>query len=75
MAGSVYLTRTGLNAYAATPEERRQRGDDVLRWLASGEIKPHIDSTFVLEDAAKAHRAIESRGTIGKILLLPQQRK
>ena len=27
-AGSVYLTRTGLSAYAATPEERRQRGDD-----------------------------------------------
>jgi len=67
MAGSVYLTRTGLNAYAATPEERRQRGDDVLRWLASGEIKPHIDSTFALEDAAQAHRAIESRGTIGKV--------
>ncbi len=75
MAGSVYLTRTGLNAYAATPEERRQRGDDVLRWLATGEIKPHIDSTFALEDAAQAHRSIESRGTIGKILLLPQQRQ
>jgi NADPH2:quinone reductase len=75
MAGSVYLTRTGLNAYAATPEERRQRGGDVLGWLASGAIKPHIDSTFALEDAAQAHRALESRGTIGKVLLLPQQRK
>ena len=40
-----------------------------------GALKPHIDSTFALEDAAQAHRAIESRGTIGKILLLPQQRK
>src|SRR3954469_19812694 len=57
MAGSVYLTRTGLNAYAANPEERRQRGDDILCWLASGEIKPHIDSTFALEGAAQAHRA------------------
>ncbi len=71
MAGSVYLTRTGLNAYAATPEEQRQRGDDVLRWLAAGELKPRIDSTFALADAAQAHRAIEGRGTIGKILLLP----
>ena len=75
MAGSVYLTRTGLNAYAATPQERRQRGDDVLRWLAAGELTPRIDSTFALEDAAQAHRAIEGRGTIGKVLLLPQQRK
>ena len=71
MAGSVYLTRTGLNAYAATPQEQRQRGDDVLRWLATGELKPRIDSTFALADAAAAHRAIEGRGTIGKVLLLP----
>ena len=75
MAGSVYLTRTGLNAYAATPQERRQRGDDVLRWLAAGELTPRIDSTFALEDAAQAHRVIEGRSTIGKVLLLPQQRK
>jgi NADPH2:quinone reductase len=75
MAGSVYLTRTGLNAYAATPQERRQRGDDVLRWLAAGELQPRIDSTFALEEAAQAHRAIESRATIGKVLLLPQRRK
>jgi NADPH2:quinone reductase len=72
-AGSVYLTRTGLRDYAATPEERRQRGDDVLRWLAEGKLKPRIDSTFSLEDAAMAHSAIESRNTIGKILLLPQR--
>jgi NADPH2:quinone reductase len=75
MAGSVYLTRTGLNAYAATPQERRERGADVLRWLAAGELRPRIDSAFALEEAAQAHRAIESRGTIGKVLLLPQQRK
>jgi NADPH:quinone reductase len=74
MAGSVYLTRTGLNHYLATPQERRQRGDDVLRWLAAGELKPRIDSTFPLERAADAHRAIEGRGTIGKVLLLPQRK-
>ena len=33
-AGAVYLTRTGLSYYATTEAERRQRGDDVLRWLA-----------------------------------------
>jgi NADPH2:quinone reductase len=72
-AGSVYLTRTGLSSYAVTPEERRQRGDDVLRWLAEGKLKPRIDSAFSLEEAPQAHRALESRGTIGKVLLLPQQ--
>jgi NADPH2:quinone reductase len=74
-AGAVYLTRTGLSYYATTEAERRQRGDDVLRWLAEGKLKPRIDSTFSLKDAAQAHRAIEGRGTIGKVLLVPQQRK
>ena len=73
-AGSAYLTRTGLNAYSATPEERRERGDDILRWLAEGILTPHIDRRFALEDAADAHRAIESRATVGKVLLMPQQR-
>lgn len=71
-AGAVYLTRTGLSYYATTEAERRQRGDDVLRWLAEGKLKPRIDSTYSLQDAAQAHRAIESRGTIGKILLVPR---
>ena len=74
-AGAVYLTRTGLSYYATTEAERRQRGDDVLRWLAEGKLKPRIDSTYSLQDAAQAHRAIESRGTIGKILLVPRPRR
>ena len=74
-AGAVYLTRTGLSYYATTEAERRQRGDDILRWLVEGTLKPRIDSAYRLRDAAQAHRAIESRCTIGKILLLPQQRK
>jgi len=75
MAGSVYLTRTGLNAYAATPGERRQRGNDVLSRLAEGKLDARVDSVFQLEDAAAAHRELEGHGTIGKVLLLPQQRK
>jgi NADPH2:quinone reductase len=74
-AGSVYLTRTGLGHYALTSEERQQRGNDVLQWLSEGKLKPRIDSTFPLEAAAAAHRSLEGRGTIGKVLLLPQQRK
>jgi NADPH2:quinone reductase len=46
----------------------------VLRWLSEGALRPRIDSTFGLEDAAQAHRVLESRGTIGKVLLLPRQR-
>lgn len=38
-------------------------------WIESGAIKPVIDSTFPLEDAAKAHTHMESRQHFGKIVL------
>jgi len=37
--------------------------------LATGKIKPVIDSTFPLNDAAKAHARMESSAHIGKIVL------
>lgn len=67
--GSLYLTRTGLPAYVATPEEFAQRAGDVLRWLAGGTLRSHIGATYALDTAAEAHRAMEDRRTIGKLLL------
>jgi len=46
------------------------------RWLpalADGTIRPVIDRTYPLADAAKAHQRMESGASIGKILLLPGQ--
>ena len=36
-------------------------------------IAPHIITANPLEDAAQAHRTLESRGMIGKVLLTPQR--
>jgi len=47
------------------------------RWLdalAAGAIRPVIDSSYALADAAQAHRRMESGQSVGKILLLPGQR-
>jgi NADPH:quinone reductase len=41
----------------------------VLNWVDSGKLKLRIDSTYPLADAAAAHRALEGRHTIGKLLL------
>lgn len=44
------------------------------RWLpalAAGAIRPVIDSTYPLAEAAQAHRHMESGVSVGKILLLP----
>ncbi|MYZ48581.1 zinc-binding dehydrogenase, partial [Propylenella binzhouense] len=34
-------------------------------------IRPLVDTVFPLEDAAEAHRRIESRAAIGKVVLVP----
>lgn len=42
-----------------------------LAWLAEGKIKPFVDRTYPLCDAAEAHRYIESRAVRGKVVLVP----
>ncbi|MFQ6147521.1 quinone oxidoreductase family protein [Streptomyces seoulensis] len=36
-----------------------------------GAVRPVVHAQFALEDAAKAHEAIESRGNLGKVVLRP----
>jgi len=69
--GSLFLTRPTLAHYAATPDELRWRAGDVLRWVASGQLKVRIHEIYPLGDAARAHRDLESRATSGKLLLKP----
>lgn len=44
---------------------------DVIELVASGRIQVHVGARFPLADAAEAHRVLESRGTVGKIVLIP----
>ncbi|MEW6126870.1 MAG: quinone oxidoreductase [Acidobacteriota bacterium] len=69
--GSIFLTRPSLFHYVATREELEWRADDVLSWVAAGELKLRIEQTFALADASEAHRALEGRKTTGKVLLIP----
>ena len=39
--------------------------------VARGELKVVIDKTFPLSEAAEAHRYIESRQAVGRVLLIP----
>ncbi len=69
--GSIYVTRPSLAHYTATADELEWRAGDILKWIAAGKLKIRIDRTFSLKDAAAAHRALESRQTAGKVLLIP----
>lgn len=69
--GSLFVTRPTLLHYAASREELLQRSGDLFQWIANGELKPRVDRTFSLKDAAEAHRQLEGRKTTGKVLLIP----
>ena len=69
--GSVYLTRPYLGHYTVDRAELLGRANDVLNWIAAGELKVRIDKTFPLADVAAAHRYLEDRQSKGKILLVP----
>jgi NADPH2:quinone reductase len=69
--GALYLTRPVLAYYVATREELLGRTKEIFDWLDSGKLSVRIDRELPLADAAEAHRALESRETTGKVLLIP----
>ena len=69
--GSLFLTRPTLGDYVATRERLQRRAADLFAWMAAGELDVPIDRTFALSEAAEAHRYIEGRKTLGKLLLIP----
>jgi len=69
--GSLFLTRPTLKDYVVTQSDLMARAADVFNGVAAGTLKLRIEYTYPLADAAQAHRDIESRGTTGKLLLIP----
>ena len=67
------LTITGSTLRARAPAEKGVIASALERsvWplLARGEVRPIVRSTFPLERAADAHRALESGSVIGKVVL------
>jgi NADPH2:quinone reductase len=69
--GSLFLTRPSLYDYIATPDELAASAAALFGVIASGAVKIDIGQTFPLSDAARAHRALEGRETVGSSLLIP----
>ncbi len=68
------LTLTGSTLRAQTQEAKARMAQGVEQriWplIAAGKVKPVIDSTFPLQQAAEAHRRIDAPDHIGKIVLV-----
>src|SRR5438552_4685832 len=44
---------------------------EIVRGIQEGWIRPHVDRAFPFDQAADAHRYIEARKNIGKVVLVP----
>jgi NADPH2:quinone reductase len=69
--GSLFLTRPMLAHYTADRAELLKRANDLFEWMRAGKLHVRVDRTFPLADAATAHRHLESRQSMGKLLLIP----
>lgn len=51
------------------PKESLENIKQLLTWFAKGDLKPHIDKTYALQDAPKALEAMMERKVKGKIVI------
>ncbi len=64
---------TGSTLRPRNADEKARLAAEIERtvwpWIAAGKVKPQVDATFALADAAKAHAHLESGAHVGKIVL------
>ena len=64
---------TGSTLRPRDADEKARLAGEVERvvwpWIAAGRIKPQVDRTFPLEDAAGAHAYLEAGAHVGKVIL------
>ncbi|WP_175873262.1 quinone oxidoreductase [Burkholderia sp. BCC0397] len=70
MKGSLYLTRPALADYIADPAEKNDLAGELFAHVAAGRIKIEINQRYALQDAAQAHRDLESRKTTGSSVFI-----
>jgi NADPH2:quinone reductase len=68
---SLVLTYARFSIYNRERAALLANAREVFNIVQSGGVKVEIRKTFALKDAATAHRALESRQTVGSNILLP----
>jgi len=68
--GSVFVTRPALADYIADPVEKNALAKELFGHVAAGRIKIEINQRYSLQDAAQAHRDLESRKTTGSSIFV-----
>ena len=66
--GSLFFTRPTLMTYTASRENLLASANDLIEVVSSGAVKISIEQTYPLQQAAQAHRDLESRKTTGSTI-------
>jgi len=69
--GSLFATRPTAAHYLAGRADLEVAANALFGMIANGSIRIEAPRTFALKEAAEAHRALESRKTVGATILLP----
>jgi NADPH2:quinone reductase len=69
--GSLYMARTTLAHFTATREELLARTSALFGMIAEGKLNVRVAKTYPLAEAPQAHRDLEARKLVGKLLLVP----
>jgi len=69
--GSLTIAKPTLSDFILTHEEIEKRAHAVFSLMAEGHLGFSPECLYPLADAATAHRDLESRKTMGKVLLIP----
>jgi NADPH:quinone reductase-like Zn-dependent oxidoreductase len=76
MTKRLTVTASTLRARDADEKARLARAveERVWPWVEAGRVRPIVDRTFPLEDAAEAHRWLELGAQFGKVVLTFDER-
>jgi NADPH2:quinone reductase len=69
--GSLYVTRPTLFTYTAARADLLESANALFDVVTRGVVRIPVRQRFALENVAEAHRAMESRATIGSSVLVP----
>ena len=69
--GSLSITSAAFAWFVRSRAELLSRASDLMDVVLRGAVKIQVNQTFRLADAADAHRALESRQTLGASVLIP----
>ena len=68
---SLSIARAGVTGHIVDAKALRRVAAELFDLVGRGVLRPHVEQTFALRDAAEAHRAAEHASYSGSLILLP----